>query len=302
MALSVEDAIARVSSWADASELTFSLLAGGITNRNYRVEVGGEIFVLRISGENTEQLGINREQEYAANLAAGELGIAPEVIYFIRPEGYLVTRFVEGRPLPPEEMGKPENIRRVVAALRQIHDLPPISATFSPFRAVEDYTKTARRYEVAFPDDFDSLLARMGDIEAAYSKDPFTPHLCHNDLLNANFLDDGHIRILDWEYAGMGDVTFDLANLAVHHGFSDEQERYLLECYYGEVTTAPLARLKLMKITSDFREAMWGLVQIGISKLDFDFQGYSDRHFKRMTENFYDPRWGQWLAEIVNRG
>ncbi|MFQ5812456.1 MAG: phosphotransferase [Anaerolineae bacterium] len=291
--------IARVPHWAGAADLRTSLLAGGITNQNYRVEVGGETFVLRISGANTELLGINREHEHAAHAAAAELGIAPEVIYFIQPEGYLVTRFVSGRPLPPEEIRRPDNIRRVVMTLQQIHRLPPIPVTFSPFRTVEKYAETARRYGVTFPDNFDWLIARMGDIETAFSKHPFTPRLCHNDLLNENFLDDGRIRVLDWEYAGMGDVFFDLANFAVHHDFSDEQERFLLECYFSEATPARLARLKLMKIMSDFREAMWGMVQIGISTLDFDFRGYADKHFDRMTRNLQDPGCAQWLTEVV---
>ena len=114
MALTLEQAIARVPQWAGATDLKTSSLGGGITNRNYKIEVGGEAFVLRIAGADTDLLGIDRENEHAANAAAGELGIAPEVVYFIEPEGYLVTRFITGRPLPVEEISRPENIRRVV--------------------------------------------------------------------------------------------------------------------------------------------------------------------------------------------
>lgn len=299
MTLSLEEAIARVPLWAKASDVKSSFLAGGITNQNYRVDTGGESFVIRLAGANTELLGINRAYEYAAHRAAAGLGIAPEIIYFIEPEGYLVTRFIEGRPLPPEEIGRPENIRRVAEALRQIHALPEIPGAFSPFRTVEDYTTIARRYGVNFPDSFQTLLARMQQVEAAFLQQPFRPCPCHNDLLNENFLDDGRLRILDWEYAGMGDPFFDLANFAVHHGFSDDQERFLLECYFGQATPAHLARLKLMKVMSDFREAMWGMVQIGISKLDFDFRGYADKHFQRMMGSMRDPRWEQWLADVT---
>jgi len=118
-------------------------------------------------------------------------------------------------------------------------------------------------------------------------------------LLNENFLFDGNIRILDWEYAGMGDLFFDLANLSVNHSFSDEQDRLLLEYYFGEATEQLWARLKIMKIMSDFRESMWGLVQIGISELDFDFREYADKHFDRMTKNMLDPHWGEWLKEVA---
>ena len=298
MGLPLDQALARVPMWRGARDLKTTPLGGGITNRNFRVDVNGESFVLRIGGENTALLGINRQHERAANETAARLGIAPEVVYFIEPEGYLVTRFVRGRPLPREEMCQPENIRRVADALKRIHALPAIPGTFSPFRTVEDYTAIARRYSVAFPNHFDWLMARLHEIEAAFRRDPFTPRLCHNDLLNENFLDDGNIRILDWEYAGMGAPAFDLANLAVHHGFSDEQDRFLLEYYFGEVTPRHFARHKLMKIASDCREAMWGMVQIGISKLDFDFRAYADKHFARMAEMIRDARYGEWLAEF----
>lgn len=300
MSLSLQEAIARVPQWAGARDLKTTFLAGGITNQNYRVDVDGRAYVLRIGGMDTHLLGINRQHERDANLAAASLGIAPEVIHFIQPEGYLVTGFVAGKPVPPPEMGKPENIRRVAEALRQIHALPPIPAAFSPFRTVEDYAATARRYGVQFPGNFDWLLDRTRAVETAFLREPFTPHLCHNDLLNENFLDDGRIRILDWEYAGMGDVHFDLANFAVHHGFSDEQDRYLLTGYFGEAAPKRFARHKLMKIISDFREAMWGMVQIGVSKLDFDFRGYADRHFARMTAAFGDLRCEEWLRTLRN--
>lgn len=298
MSLTLDQALARVPMWQGARDLKTAPLGGGITNQNFRVDTaGGESFVLRIGGENSELLGINRQHERAANEAAARIGLAPEVVHFIEPEGYLVTRFVHGRPLPREEICTPENIRRVVAALKQFHELPAIPGTFSPFRMVEDYAATARRFGVTFPDNFDWLMVRVREIETAFLRDPFAPHPCHNDLLNENFLDDGHIRIIDWEYAGMGDAAFDLANFAVHHMLNDEQDKFLLECYFGEATPRRVARHKLMKIASDSREAMWAMVQLGISKLDFDFRAYADKHFARMAEMIRDPRYDRWLED-----
>jgi thiamine kinase-like enzyme len=298
MALSIEEAIARVPLLAQAANLNSTFLDGGITNQNYRVDSAEGSFVIRIGGANTELLGINRLDEYAAHQAAAGIGLAPEIVYFIEPEGYLVTRFIPGHPLPPEEIGQAENIRRVAGALQQVHVLPKISATFSPFRFVEAATEIARQYGVAFPENFEMLLAGMREIETAFLQDPLPLRLCHNDLLNANFLDDGRLRILDWEYAGMGDPFFDLANFAVNHDFTDEQEEVLLEAYFGQATPARRARLKLMKLMSDFREAMWGMIQIGISQLDFDFRGYADKHFNRLSQATQNPQWERWLEEV----
>ncbi len=293
--------LSRLPQWAQAKDLKITPLGGGITNYNYRLDVGGQAFVVRIGGANTDLLGIDRENEYAANVAAAEIGIAPEVVAFLRPEGYLVTRFLTGAiPIPPEEMQRPENIRRVADMLKRIHAMRPVPGTFSPFRVVEDYAITARRYGVSFPSNFDWLLERKEQIEEAFRADPFIPKPCHNDLLNGNFLDDGAIRILDWEYAGMGDITFDLANFAINHEFCDEHDRLLLETYFGQVTPARLARLKLMKLMSDFREAMWGLLQIGISQLDFDFREYAEKHFARMTDGMNHPSWKTWLTEVAH--
>ena len=298
MTLTIEEAIARVPMWEGSSKIQVSPLAGGITNRNYRVDVGGESFHLRLAGENTEMLGIDREHEYQAALAAGELGIAPEVVYFIRPEGYLVTRFLPGRPILPEELRQPENIRRVVEALRKLHTMPEIPGVFNAFQVVRDYSEIAKRCNAQFPENFDWLTDQMNDAETALSMSPFTPAPCHNDLLNANFLLADKLYLLDWEYAGMGDVLFDLANFSNNHELSAEEDHLLMDCYFGEVSPQHLAHLNIMKIMSDFREAMWGLVQIGISRIEFDFREYATKHFDRLAQNIQNPSWQQWLKDV----
>jgi thiamine kinase-like enzyme len=295
----VEEAIAQIPMWKNATDLKVTLLSGGITNHNYRVDTGGKSFVLRISGDKTELLGINREYEYQTQLIASELGVAPEAIYFHEPKGYLVTRFIEGHEIPPEELRKPENLVRVVEILHHIHALPIIPGTFSAFQVVRDYAKVAKQYKVAFPENFEWLFHQMEDAEAALANLPLIPRPCHNDLLNGNFLaTDQKIYILDWEYAGMGDIFFDLANFCNNHELSDQESRYLLDCYFEKLTPRHEAHLHLMKIMSDFREAMWGLVQIGISNIDFDFREYANKHFERLAQNILNPNWEQWLKEV----
>jgi thiamine kinase-like enzyme len=284
--------------WANPKEIEVSELEGGITNLNYRVDVDGKSYHLRIPGENTELLGINREYEYRAHLIAGELNVAPEVVYFIEPEGYLVSRFIEGRPIPPEEMRQPENILRVAEVLHNIHALPTIPGVFSAFQVVRDYTEIAKRYKVTFPQGFKWLVSQMNSAEAALNSQHFFQKPCHNDLLNGNFLFTDRLYVLDWEYAGMGDIFFDLANFSNNHELSDDENLVLLNCYFAQVKSQDIAHLNIMKIMSDFREAMWGLVQVGISKLDFDFRAYADKHFERLTQNILNPNWESWLKEF----
>jgi len=298
MALTIDEAIARVPHWTRAKDLKISPLTGGITNENFRIEVDGDIFVLRIPGVDTELLGIDRATECAVSQIAGEIEIGPKVYYVIEPEGYLITSFIGGYQPLPKELGQRENIRRVAETVRRVHKMDLITESFSPFRVVKDSAEIARRFNTEFPDIFEWLIEKMNVAESALKKSPFVPRLCHNDLLNANFLDDGEIRILDWEYAGMGDPLFDLANFSVHHEFVNEQDRWLLESYFGEVTDANWARLKILKIISDFREAMWAMVQIGISKLDFDFCEYANTYFSRTEKGMLGEQWQQWLRDL----
>jgi len=125
MALTLEQAIARVPFLAEARNVMSTPLTGGITNLNYKIDADGKSYVLRITGADTDKLGIQRDVEYCANLAAGRLGIAPEVLYYIEPEGYLVTRFIKAKRMPPEVITRPENIVRVVHKLRLFHRRGP---------------------------------------------------------------------------------------------------------------------------------------------------------------------------------
>jgi len=305
MALTLEQAIARVPFLAEAKTLSTSPLTGGITNLNYRIDADGKSYVLRITGAGTENLGIHRDVEYCANLAAGKLGIAPEVMYYIEPEGYLVTRFIKASHIPPELLRQPDNIVRVVRKIRLFHRRgPELKAEWNVFRNVDLLVSTSKKNNCVFPSDFDWIMQETRRVEQALLEDPFIPAPCHDDLLNLNWMDEqvpggmNELRLLDWEYAGMGDVFFDLANFGHNHGLNDDQVRFLLQQYFGEVTSKSFARLKLMWPMSELREAMWGTTQTGISTLDEDFQGYADLWFGRVRQDLTDPRWENWLKDV----
>ena len=272
-------------------------LTGGITNRNFRVDVDDGTYVLRIGGNDTRLLGIDRAVEHAASLRAAEVGVGPEVVAFIEPEGWLITRFLDAAPLPPEELRQPENIARVAAALRRFHDAAPIPGRFDAYAVVDDYRAVASERGVVLPAAFATLRSLAERIRAARGAQAEVP--CHNDLLNANFLDDGQVRIVDWEYAGMGDRFFDLGNLSVNHEFGVDEDRLLLTAYFGEDRPADLASLRLMRFMSDFREAMWGVVQGGVSELDFDFDGYAREHFERMSRTASGTRFEGYLELLA---
>ncbi len=300
MSLTLEQALARVPFFPHPLPAPPVPLTGGITNRNYRFDVNGESFVLRLSGKNTDLLGIHRPTERAANAFAASLGIAAEVVYFIEPEGYLVTRFVQAQSISVETMGETSWLTQVADSLHRFHtQAPTLDNTFDIFQVIATLARIGHENHCPFPENFDELMTHVRDIETAFARDLYTPHPCHNDLLNANFLNaQGKLIILDWEYAGMGDVYFDLANFSHHHALNDAQIRVLLTQYFGETTPRHFARLKLMEPLSDMREALWGTVQTGISTLDEDFPGYANQWYQSAAQSFQDPSVPAWLNEI----
>jgi thiamine kinase-like enzyme len=283
-------------------ELTLTVLSGGITNRNFRVDAAGtdDRWVIRLAGNDTHLLGISREVEHAATVAAAGVGVGPEVTAFIRPEGYLVTRFIVGTPVSDEAVHRPETLRRVADSLRRVHDGPAIPGLFVPLRIVEAYRALAQARGVRIPPEYGVASAIGRRIELALLSNPIELRPCHDDLLNANFIDDGtRIRIIDWEYAGMGDPFFDLGNFSINHELTHDEDEILLAAYDGSIRPDRLARLTLMRVVSDFREAMWGVLQQGVSTLDVDFEAYAQGSFDRLLANAATPRFERALAEVT---
>jgi thiamine kinase-like enzyme len=296
--------VAHVAALLGPREGAVTALDGGITNRNFRVRFGGTDYVVRLPGKNTALLGIDREAECIANTHAGKLGIAPPVAAFLENPPCLVTRFIAGRELAPEELREPGNLAEVARGLRTFHDSGvELPTEFDSFRVVEDYASAAASRGAEARRGLDEALARARAIrDAVAGHEEHVPVPCHDDLLSANFLHDGErVMIVDWEYAGMGDPFFDLGNFSSNHELSEAEDRVLLAAYYGEVLAPRLARLTLMRVVSDFREAMWGVLQQGISTLDVDFVGYASSRFERLLANATDPRFETAIETLRTR-
>lgn len=292
----IDDLLARLEMTLGPRQGEPVALAGGITNRNFRVRFGDRDYVVRLCAPATRLLGIDREAERAASEAAHRAGVGPALAAFLPDDGCLVFAFVAGRAVEAADVRA--GVERVAAALRMVHGAPPVAAVFSPFRIAERYRATAIERGGALPAACAEGFRVAAAIERALGV--AEPVLCHNDLLPGNILDasgegDGPaaspgLWIVDWEYAGMGDPAFDLGNLSVNNGFALEDDRRLVEAYFGAPDDRRLARVRLMRAASDWREAMWGVVQATLSDLDFDFSAYADEHLERMLES----DWEEW--------
>ena len=274
-------------------------LSGGITNRNLLVPFESGEYVLRICTPGVEIISIDRETEVQANRNAHAAGVAPEVAAWLPELGCLVTAFVPGEPMTAGAMASPERIGELGAALRAVHAGPALPTAFPTFSLAWEYEESARRLGGgAGPADLElarELSTRIGEAVAGRAGHEQVP--CHNDMLTANFIGTGEgLVLVDWEYAGMNDRFFDLGNAAVNNEFGDAEGALLLEAYFGaEPDESQVASLALMRLMSDVREAMWGVVQGAASRIDFDYGDYARRHFDRLRQGAGDPRLEGWL-------
>jgi thiamine kinase-like enzyme len=270
-------------------------LSGGITNRNFRATLGGTDYVIRQPGKDTELLGIDRQAERLATEAAARLGIAPAVAAAL--DECLVTRFIECRPLQPQDLL--DGVEEIARDLRRFHDSgTELPTGFWVADLLEDYAAIVRARGGTLPGAYPGAVFAAARIAAALPVAVRRP--CHNDLLAGNIIrvaGGGGLRIVDWEYAGMGDPRFDLGNLSINNGFDEAADERLLSAYHGEPPSQrDRAALKLMRVLSDAREAAWGVVQATVSELEFDFEGYAEEHFERLGAAVVGPYFEEWLV------
>ncbi|MFQ6018193.1 MAG: phosphotransferase [Kiloniellaceae bacterium] len=271
-----------------SGKVTPEPLEGGITNVNFVVTDKAARYFVRI-GEDIPVHGVMRFNELAVARAAAAAGISPEVLY--SEPGVIVTRFIEGRTLEPEDIRKPADLERIVALIKRCHhEIPkhlrgPI-LIFWVFHVIRDYGATLRDGGSRSRDILPGLMARAARLEAAVGSTALV--LGHNDLLAGNFIDDGgRLWLVDWEYAGYNSPLFDLANLASNNEFPPELEAAFIAAYRGAPADAAyLRRYHAMKCASLLREAMWSMVSEIHSALDFDYVAYTGENLARFERAY----------------
>ncbi|MBI5089623.1 MAG: phosphotransferase, partial [Actinobacteria bacterium] len=236
--------------------------------------------------------------EAQAAARAAELGIGPPVLGELPTVGTLITELVDGHHLEPEPFSR--RIADVVEQLRRFHESGPLAGAFPIHRVVEWHARDAMVHGVVPPTAYDRLHQHSRRIEAAFAAAPTAPVACHNDLLPANVLFGAYrVWLLDFEYAGMNERFFDLANLSINAGLSPDGDAALLDAYVGSISHGDWARLQLMKVMSEFREGMWAVVQQAISTLDTDFVSYANERLASAERLAARPEFEQWLSDVA---
>ena len=290
MTATAEDRIHSLSIWRGPIDI--EPLVGGITNRNYLVGNDGRRFVVRL-GSDIPVHHISRTNEVAASRAAHAAGLSPAVIH--HEPGILVLDYIDARPLSADEIRDPAMMSRVVPLVRACHrdvarHFRGPAAIFWVFHVVRDYAALlaagdSRHKSLlpAFLDTAELLERAAGPFEVAFG---------HNDLLAANFLDDGErLWLIDWDYAGFNTPLFDLGGLASNNEFSETQEEAMLEAYFEAPVSDDLRRrYQAMKCASLLRETMWSMVSEIHSDIDFDYSSYTAENLRRFESAWQDFR------------
>jgi len=295
----IDDVVARVPDWRGRS-IRLEPIAAGLTNQNYRVEVDGTPYFVRIPGPSTELLAVDRANELHNTRAAAEAGVGPRVVHDDRETGAFVLEWVTGRTMSGEAFGEPGAARRIAGTLRQLHAGPRFRDDFDMVRLSRYYLQVVDERTIAIPVGYREHVPLIPRIEAALAAHRPATVPCHNDLLAENYLDDGErLWIVDYEYSGNNDPAFELGNTAQELGFDDARVEELCAAYYGEATDQRLARMRLQMIMSDVGWTLWAAIQARISTIDYDFRGWAEERWARASGMIDGGDFERWLRQTA---
>jgi thiamine kinase-like enzyme len=273
---------------------------GGLTNRNYKITIGKESYVLRLAGAGTADYIDRRLEEHNAKVAAAA-GVNAEVLFFDAGDGTMLCRFVESLTMSPESFRDLARVERAARAFRRMHDHPTAFANrFDVFAQIDEYLALLQRNRARIPDGYDRLQEAAEGAREALAASPARLAPCHNDPLAENFLDTGERMVLvDWEYAGMNDPMWDLGDLSVEADFGPAQDEALLGGYFGgAVPPAAAGRMVLAKGLCDLVWTLWGLIQAMNDNPADDFWAYALNRFERCRRLMASPEFARGIEAV----
>jgi thiamine kinase-like enzyme len=295
---SIERVIAAIPDWA-GRVVTAERIPAGLTNTNYRVEVDGTPCFVRIPGATTALLAVDRGNELLNTKAAAESGVAPRVLYSLPEWDVFVLDWLPARTMTVESLRAPGMPGRIAEVVRRLHVGRRFRDDFDMFRLSERYLALVDEREIAIPAGYREHLDELPRIEAALAARPLATVPCHNDLLADNYLDDGErLWLVDWEYSGNNDPTFELGNTCQELGYNEAQAAELCAAYFGEASPAFLARMHLQMIMSDVGWTLWAAIQARISTIDYDFTGWAEERWARASAALDGPEFEAWLRTV----
>src|SRR5580704_2452469 len=282
-----------------AKPRTVSELSGGLTNRNYKVTTPDGTFVARISSDGSELLAIDRDCEYRNSVAAAAAGAGAPVIEYRPEDCLLVIGYIEGRTLGAADVAAAGNITRIAESCRRLHSGGRFGNDFDMFDIQRRYRSVAQSRGFRIPAGYDDLRPQFSAAARALAVRPARTVPCHNDLLAANFIDDGdRIWLVDYELSGNNDACFELGNIGAESHLSAEALAELVTAYYGRPRRSMTARARLFGLVSMYGWTLWGAIQNGASPIEYDFWSWAMERFEGAASGFTAATFPRLLDEV----
>jgi thiamine kinase-like enzyme len=294
----IEEAVSKIDDWKGKA-ISFHTLSGGLTNTNFKVVVDGTPYFVRVPGESTELLAVNRDNEYHNSKAAEKAGVGPRILYHLPEYNVMVIEFLNGKTMSKDSLNEAGMPTRMAQAIKKLHAGPRFLTDLNMFRLTEYYLKICKERDIRIPDGYDARMPTVAEIEKAISVNLLPTAPCNNDLLAENYIDDGkQLWLIDYEYSGNNDPTFELGNTCQEMQFSDEQINEVCAAYFGKVTKDKIARMKLNMVMSDVGWGLWAAIQAKISAIDFDFWGWAIERWGRAEQKMDSAEFSIWLQDV----
>ena len=274
-------------------------LAGGLTNTNYKITTPSGRYVVRIAGRDTGLLAIDRENEAHNTIAAAETGVGAPVVAILPEHDALVLRFLDGEVMDPEKLRRGDRLESIAAACRRLHGGRRFLHDFDMFEIQRGYIRVVSEHGFRLPDRYAEFEPAVRELERAMRvrAEPTVP--CNNDLLAENFIEvDGAMRLIDYEYSGNNEPSFELGNIWSESNLSLVQLEELVAHYYGRPLRNKVARARAWGLIAKYGWTLWGSIQDGISELDFDFWSWAMEKYDRAVVEFDGPEFEQLLADV----
>ena len=293
---SLEQRLDLVSALSDPAR-TVEPLPGGLTNTNCKVTTPAGTYVARLSRPSSGFLSIDREAEFRNSVAAAATGIAPRVVEYVAGAGVLVIEWVTGRTLDPTDLRDVDVLTNIAASCRRLHAAPRFVSDFNMFDIQRRYLDTVTARGFRLPDRYMDFMPAFDRVATVLSMHPAATVPCHNDLLAANFIDDGtQTWLIDYEYSGNNDPSFELGNIWSEAALPDGHLDVLVDAYLGRHDEAFIARARLQALASQYGWTLWGVIQNSVSEIDFDFWDWAMEKYVRAVATFDSPEFERLLA------
>jgi len=294
----IEEVAAKLDDWR-GKDISIQHLSGGLTNTNYKVTVDGTPFFIRVPGEGTELLAIDRKNEHHSARVAAQVGIGPKVLHHLPEYDVMVLEFLNGKTMSKDSLNESGMPTRMAQSIKRLHAGERLLLDFNMFRLTEYYLSLCKERNIKIPDGYLERMNLVNEIERAMSVKPLATVPCNNDLLAENYIDDGdQLWLIDYEYSGNNDPTFELGNTCQEMQFNDQQIAEVCAAYFGEASADKIARMKLNMIMSDVGWGLWAAIQANISTIEFDFWGWAIERWGRAEEKMDSAEFSVWMKDV----